>query len=615
MIAPVQNRSVSSVLIVLALGLSAIYLVPFHVPVHDGLSDSYLFGYSNRTAIVLLLAFILGFALWTRGLGIRLPAPAGGTGDRFRRIGVVAIVSSAVGCALCWMLARALCPLMESQYFLDRYAMFGMGAKLYRDFTFDYGPLMFYSSIWIARLCHLSLANGYFLGWIIQWALGTWALWKVIEVAARGTGRGRTIFLLLWVFFLTGIPDSGLNYTPLRFCATLAFALGVYSLYARGASNFATFGLASIGATTMLLYSPEQGIAFTIGTILYFVICVRPARLDLLGGLGAFVIVTSIVFCLAHRIGVLNNVASVSGGGLDFPILFSFQSLVLLLLLLVAGCAFIASFRAHTSQGPLLYLICLSVVSAPAAFSRADIGHIIINTLGALIAALVVLSQYRRIWRWTWPSFVVLILLASYGKFTLYKGTLQIQVHDAVFHKQYYSPEVDKVYTTIYKLTHRNAQARLDRIRATINQNSDRNVIPLPPRTHLLAPLGVQRRLTPPADGIEIVTGRYSGFFPIGSIPAIQKKIVEIESHPDWPILLPSLGPQRCVFDPNEERNTLRKYLLAPYLPPPQHSVGAGKLFCDYLNANYIPSSYASPVPHSFVWVRKSSVETPANTR
>ena len=43
---------------------------------------------------------------------------------------------------------------------------------------------------------------------------------------------------------------------------------------------------------------------------------------------------------------------------------------------------------------------------------------------------------------------MVLILLASYGKFTLYKGTFQIQVHDAVFHKQYYSPEVDKVYTT-----------------------------------------------------------------------------------------------------------------------------------------------------------------------
>ena len=203
---PIQNRSVSSVLIVLALGLSAIYLVPFHVPVHDGLSDSYLFGYSNRTATVLLLAFILGFALWTRGLGLRLPDPVADPTHRFRSTGFFAIVFSAIGCALFWMLARILGPLMESQYFLDRYAMFGMGARLYRDFEFDYGPLMFYPSVWIAHLCHLSLGNGYFLEWSIQWALGTWVLWKVVEFAARGTSHGRAIFLLLWAFFLTAIP-------------------------------------------------------------------------------------------------------------------------------------------------------------------------------------------------------------------------------------------------------------------------------------------------------------------------------------------------------------------------------------------------------------------------
>ena len=275
---PIQNHSVPSILAVLFLGLSAIYLVPFHVPVHDGLSDSYLFGFSNRTATVLLLAFILGFALWTRGLGLRLPDPAVSSRDRFWRTGVVAIVCSIFGCALFWLVAQMIDPLLESGYFLDRYAMYSMGARLFRDFEFDYGPLMFYPPVWIARLCHISLGNGYFLGWIIQWALGTWALWKVVEIAARGTSHGRAIFLLLWAFFLTGLPDSGTNYTPLRFCATLVFALGVHRLYARGASIFALFGLATIGATAMLLYSPEQGIAFTIGTIFFFVVCVRPAR-------------------------------------------------------------------------------------------------------------------------------------------------------------------------------------------------------------------------------------------------------------------------------------------------------------------------------------------------
>jgi len=254
---PIQNRATLSIVVVLALGLAAVYCLPYHVPVHDGLSFSYMFGFSNRAATLLLVAFVIGFALWTRGLGLRLPDPVADPGHRFRRTGFFAIASSAIGCALFWMLAWALGPLMESQYFFDQYAMFSIGGRIYRDFTFYYGPLMFYSSVWIARLCHISLGNGYFLGWSIQFALGTWALWKVVEDVAWGTNHGRDIFLLLWVFFLTGMPDSGLNYTPLRFCATLITALGVHRLFARGASSLATFGLASIGATALLLYSPE----------------------------------------------------------------------------------------------------------------------------------------------------------------------------------------------------------------------------------------------------------------------------------------------------------------------------------------------------------------------
>ena len=596
-----------SILVVLALGLSAVYLLPYLVPVHDGLSFSYLVGYSNRTAILLLLTLILGFALWTRGLGIHLPDPSCGTGDQFQRTGVVAILASAFGCALFWILARALVPLMESQYFLDRYAMFSMGGHLYRDFEFDYGPLMFYPPVWIARLCHISLGNAYFLALVLQWTLGVWVLWKVVAIAARGTSHGRSIFLLLWIFFLTGMPDSGTNYTPLRFCAALLVALAVHSLFTRGASVFAIFGLALIGASALLLYSPEQGIAFAIGTILFFVLCVRPARLDLLAGLGAFVIVLSIVFWLAGRFGVLDNVAAVGGGGLNFPLLFSLQTLVLLFLLVVAGCVFIAGFRTHTSQGPLFYLICLSLVSAPAAFSRADIGHIIINTLGALIAALVVLSQYRSIWRWTWPAFAIVILLATYGKFTLYKGTFQVQTHEAVFGTQYYSPTVDKVYTAIYKLTHRNAQERLDRIRESVDRNTNHNAVPLPSHAILLAPFGVPRRLTPPPDGIRIVTGRYPWFFPMGNSAPIQQKIAEIEDHPGWPLLLKSQGSQVCEYDHSEERLGLQKFLLALYMPPLRQTIHVGHQLCDYINANYVASSYAAPVPFFYVWVRKDN--------
>ena len=605
--ATAQSRSVSSILVVLFLGLSAIYFIPYLVPEHDGLSFSYLVGFSNRTAIVLLLIFILGFALWTRGLGLHLPDSSCADAGSFRRTGYIAVTCSIAGALFIWFCAGPIAPFGEAQYFLDRYAMFSMGGRLYRDFTFYYGPLMFYPSVWIARLCHISLGNSYYITWILQWALGSWVLYRVVEVAARGSNHGRAIFLLLWIFFFTGIPNSGSNYTPLRFCASLAFALAIHSLIERGVSIVAIFGLASIGATVLLLYSPEQGIAFTVGTILFIVICVRPVRIDMLAGLASFALIMSLVFWLALKIGVLDTVADDSGGYLNFPLLLSFQTLVLLLLLLVAGCYFIAGVRAHTSMGPLFYLICLSLVSAPAAFSRADIGHIIFNTLGALIAALVVLSQYRAIWRWTWPAFTILLLLTTYGNFSYFVDTTHIQVQDSAFVAQNYSPRVNKAYTTVFKLIHRNAQVRLDRIRASVNQDADRNALPLPSHTVLLAPFGVQRRLTLPPDGIQVVTGRYPWLYPITSIAAIQTKISEMEAHPDWPLLLLSRGPLVCEYDHSQERLGLQKFLVALYMPPLRQTIHAVHPLCDYINASYVVSSYASPVPHLFVWVRKGN--------
>jgi hypothetical protein len=300
----------------------------------------------------------------------------------------------------------------------------------------------------------------------------------------------------------------------------------------------------------------------------------------------------------------LGNIGNVAGGALNFPLLLSFQSVVLLLLLLSAACVFVTSISRDRSDSGLLYLICISLASAPAAFSRADTGHIIINTLGALIVALVVLSQYPAIWRWTGVSFAFVIVLATVGKFTWYKGTIQIQIHDAVFGTQYHSPEVAKVYFKVYKLTHKNADARLDVLRSSLSEHYDGAAQHLPPGTHLLAPLGVERRLTPPPDGVQIVTGWYPWLFPMTSTAPIGVKIAEIEAHPDWPLLLPSRGPQVCAWNPEEERRSLRKLFLTPFVPRPRGVLNAGKPLCDFINANFVLSPYVSPAPRSYVWVR-----------
>ena len=605
--APIQNRSAVSIVAVLALGFLAIYLLPFHVPVHDGLSFSYLLGFSNRTAIALLLTFILGFALWTRGLGLTLPDTSSPPPTSFRRTGRIAAACYVSGALVVWLCARLLAPLAEAQYFLDRFEMFRMGGRLYRDFEFDYGPLMFYPTVWIARAGHISLGNSHYIAWIIQWTLGAWVLWKTVTVAARGTSHGRTIFLLLSAFFLTAVIDSGPNYTPLRFCGTLAFALGVHHLYSRGASHAATFGFASLGAATMLFYSPEQGIALTIGTVLYFVICAHPARPGTLTGLAGFILTMAAVFWFGFRMGLLNNIRTVGGGALNFPLLFSFQTLVLLLLEVVAGCIVIASFRTRTSRHQLLYLICISAVTIPAAFSRADVGHILINTLGALLAALIVLSQYPAIWRWTWPSFAILLLLSAYGHFTGYRDTIREEVMTVTFDPRVHSPAVEKAYTAFVKLTNRNPEARIAELRAQFNGKLALDAPRLPFQAHLFAPLGVERRLSPFPGDPQIVTGYYPWLSPMTSTGMVQEKISELEAHPDWPILLRFSDHVSCDSDPTALRLYIKKILFVPYMPQQRHLVEPGRPFCDYLNAHYVVSSYASPVPAYFVWVPQAN--------
>jgi hypothetical protein len=601
------NRSVFHICAALAVGLSAMYVIPFYVPVHDGLSISYVLGFSNRAAILLFLMFTLSFALWSRGLGLILPNPSQESGYSFRRTGLAAIACSILGGILVWLCTIPLAPFGEGQYFVDRNEMLRMGGHLYRDFEFDYGPLMFYPSSWIAHLSNLSLANSYYLAWILQWGLGTWILWKTVQIATRGSRHGRSIFLLLWTFFLTGLIDSGVNYTPLRFSAGLAFALGVYHLYTRGASNIATFGFASIGATALLFYSPEQGIAFIFGTILFFVVCVRTPRSGKLTGVASFVLAMAPVFWLALHMGVLDNIRTVGGGALNFPLLISFQTLVLLLLLIVAGCAVIASFRNGTSQHPLIYFVCISLVCLPAAFSHADVGHLFVNTLGAMLAALAILSQYPTIWRWTWPCFAVVIILVGFSHLAFYRGIVEQPIQERAFSNQYHSAIVEKFYTIyLKKMKGESAgQKRIDDLRALMAIDPDSPHLPF--HAHILAPLGVRRMMKPYIGDPQIVTGRYPWLFPMSSTAAMYEKIAEIEAHSDWPLILGSTGPLSCETDSEYLRHFLRVILFAPFMPQVRHRITGAEPFCEYINSHYVLSVYAAPVPSYHIWVRKGS--------
>jgi hypothetical protein len=478
------------------------------------------------------------------------------------------------------------------------YRMFG---NPYKAFTFYYGPIMFYLPVGIAWIAHCSLPNAYYASLAVEWPLGTWALWKTVTLASRGTRRGREIFLLCWLFFISSLTGNGANYTPLRFTITLVFAMSVENLYRRGSSMLITFGLASLGIFASLFFSPEQGISFFIGTLLFFSVCVRDRRPGTLLGLAGFTFAFAVAAVAAWRMGNFSSIAAISGGSLDFPLAVSYLTIVPLLLIIIGGCVIVAGFRNRTTNHPVLYLICVSVVTVPAALSRADPGHIIINTLGVFIAALVVLSQYPAVWRWTRGAVAVLVLLFIVGMWG-YVRYLRSQLLVAAFSTRYHSPLAERLLSDgLHLVEGARADARMDQLRSSHTEQPNPNGRTLPPRIGLMAPMAVPLRMVSYPGDPQIIQGRT--VYPLTSLSVVQEKIAELAVHKNWPLLVPYAKFANCDVDPSALRSNLEAVLGAPYIPLPRHQLVGMVPLCNYINANYTPSAFVSPVPGFYVWV------------
>jgi hypothetical protein len=581
---------------VFTLGLAAIFIVPFWIPVHDGISVSYIFGFNNKAAIALLLLFALAFGLWSRGLGLALPNPAASVDRPFQITGRIAVALTLVTCLLVWWASQAAVS-REGVYFLDRLEMFRMGGRVYRDFIFDYGPLMFYLPVWISRITGASLPNGYFLAWTVQWVFGTWALWKIVAATARGTEHGRTIFLLFWAFWLSALLDCGTNYTPFRFCGSLIAALAVERLYSNCRSLLPAFGTAIGAAVFLVFFSPEQGIGFSIGTIGFFLLgarCWRPGTLPLLA---LFTLASATAVAVAIRLGALDSVFVFGGGALDFPVLPTIQTVVLISLLVIAGCVAIRALLAGEPLRPLVYLVCVAVPALPAAFGRADVGHIVINSEGALIAALVGLSQYPKVWRWAALSFAVVVLLAWHGHPTFQNFVAKVAAATSI---QDGSSPIARFAATFADAS---LPGRIEQFRAWKSVQSNPQSPKLPSRTKLLAPLGFRLRIAPLPGDPQIWSGKYAGILPYAGTRQLFEKIAELRSNPDTPLILPAtLG---CQSQSSEMIGSLQSLLVAPWMPPLRNTGLTGIALCDFILTAYTVSDYAPPVPGYRISVRK----------
>lgn len=603
--------------------MAAVFFVPYLVPVSPAISDAYLFGFNNRAALVLFLCFVTTFAYWSGGLGLVAHAPDGRALDgrvnnastapalSQKLLWITLAITAGVTLSF-WGAYRGIGAINEGSYLMDRLQHLATGERIYRDFEFIYGPTLLYLPLLLHRWLGLSLVDAYYLAWTLAWVGGVYLLWLTVAWSCGSSPRQNGIYLLAFLGFIFSTVSLGLNYTPLRFVGAPFFAVLTWRTLTREGSILAAVGTALAGSAWVLFYSPEQGIALLLGTLAFFGLFVDRSLPGYAAGLVTLLSGSGLLALLLIRSGPLHYMRGMAAGGYNLPLLPSAYTLVLLGLLLAAGCILVNTWRLRQRGGPLEYLILVSLFALPAAFGRCDPGHIYMNTVGAFLAAWTVISYRPAAGRWMAWSYVASALFLPLA---LYQANnfFMFPVKMALF-----SPA--NPHPGLRRLAVRCLDRAVGPLRTTAMLTRWRTAFPLPQTPGalgggvLLAPLGYPSTLLlgelPP-----ITNGRYRGLGNVMAPYEVTEKLEELRTHPAQRLLFtadaqcPPLSqitatPMASRALDRAARRELWMNLQPIYLPHVRHPESLLQPVCAYIDAHYRPTLDRGPFLGSVIWER-----------
>jgi hypothetical protein len=610
--AQLAHRRLPAILAFLAVGFAALFIIPFHIPVSPVMSDSYDFGFSNRAALIIFVAFAAIFAYWSGGLGLlaKQPEDVSGVKPMSRRLLYVTLAITAAINLACWFAYRKIGAFNEGSYEFDRLLQLASGHVPFRDFEFIYGPFILYFPFLLYRLLHLPLLDAYFLSWTVEWLGGVYLLWLTIDWVGTTSSRRNGLYLLVFFNFIFATIAMGTNYTPVRFISAPFFAILTWRTLRSGRSPLLATLTAIAGAAWVLFYSPEQGIAFIGGSFVFFVIFLKRRHLV---GWNSIVLLTTgfaLLLLLAARLHVLDNMLAAAAGGLNLPVLPSIGILTMLLLLIASTCILLNAVRLNHPGTPLEYLILVAICALPAALGRADFGHIFMNCLGAFIASWIVLSYYPLGGKWMFWSF----LLGALGMpISLYQenNVVMMPLKQALLAPGNPHPALRD--TTLRAMNRVLGPARTQ---AELSKWSREFPVPVsnwntPTARPLFAPLGYPSNVSLGTNLPPIEEGKYRSLGNVMQRYQVEEKVDELRSRPDQLLLFPADSlcpppgaPANTGANDPERRRQLLLNLQSFYVPHIKHHEDLAAPLCAYVNAHYTKTSYIAPLAGGEIWQR-----------
>jgi hypothetical protein len=456
---------------------------------------------------------------------------------------------------------------------------------IYRDFEFVYGPLLLYLPLWTGKLFHLNLIHGYVLFWLVDWAVGIWILYRLVNAIEIPSPYRTAVFFLFVVGYIPALWLEGINYAPVRALLTAGLAMLVYAAHKRQYSPPAVAGVAVLGAAIAAGVSPEYGIAFMLGTGLFLVACVRRRAPGYWPSVAATGFVFLAIIGISARMGVYTTLRAFSTGGLNNPILPYPGVLGVMGLFLIAACVAYLAFQRGQTDSLTVYLLCICLFSLPSGFGRADTGRMQLAALSAVIIAALALGRYPRASLLGGLAFLYWAALPGY-RFDF--PEVREQAERRLFDPARRPETPYRTTALLFHVLHRDAHRAS--IEAKVAQNLSNQVTDpvLPDGAIVNAPLGFT------IDGFADDSGKVDYGYFFGTEPAIVPSQVDsiirwLEAHPERKLLLRRAWEPSCYTFFREGDDPGLRTWYGIHWASPKRQMRIYFPLCDYIRMNYEP--------------------------
>jgi hypothetical protein len=572
----VPNKRLFGVFVVFS--LVAVFYLPYFAPVPPSASESYIFGYSNRLGVLLLLLLTALGAIWTKSLNLTFISNENSEKVPLKYLCSFLVIESA-GCAAMYWSVRRIGGVSEAAYEVQRIWLLSRGEIPQIDFEWAYGPGLIYVPLWICKFLHLSIPDAYYLFWAIASLVGIILLYITINLIDYPTRKRAEIFLLFGISWLLCIPSLGVSYSGLRFVTPLLFILLIYKV-SRNEGRIAYAGacvLAPIFTAALFLISPETAIALACASsiVLYLEMPIKPGGWS---NLSYFISLASLAFVIivSYKLHVLDSVIFAGGGADSLPVIFAPVTVLYFAASFICACYLFRRIRRNGPRDNTVAIVIFSIPMTVAALSRCDPTHILGNGLGIILATFFYASGFPRMWKIYRNAFITCFIvlngLAAGVLFLIFRAGPSLPV----------LPERADL-TLIYR---ESGGLRSDGIfEAPFGYRPNRGGVYLSP---------------------QIDYGYYDELVNAGSPDAIRRKIDQLAQHPQRGVLLTNNFTNLCSTYPGTERVFLSVLLASPYLARPAHTQSIREPLCDYILTHYVLAEPATPGTFQYaLWTPK----------